>query len=117
MQRHLLVSAITMLASSLSSGWAADSQQAELAPGKMHESCHPMASEDVMHFTFSASSEIVFNIHYHVGRAVHYPVPDQQVMQMKDKFTAILPKTYCLTWKNRQESPASLAYSVEIRGN
>lgn len=68
--------------------------------GKSHEACFQLYSGDKVFYSFDSSADLRFNIHYHEGKEVHYPVPVRLVSSEKSVFEAEIDNKYCLMWKN-----------------
>lgn len=81
---------------------------AELEAGGFAEVCGELAAEERVSWAFEADIELDFNIHYHEGDAVTYPVKSAQVRSLADELTAPVDQTYCWMWTNRLDTPAML---------
>ncbi|MCK5666604.1 MAG: hypothetical protein KAI17_24100 [Thiotrichaceae bacterium] len=68
--------------------------------GKSYETCFQLYSGDKVFYSFDSRAELRFNIHYHKGKEVHYPVPVRLVSSKKSVFEAEIDNQYCLMWKN-----------------
>lgn len=81
---------------------------AKLEAGGFAEVCGELAAEERVSWAFEADIELDFNIHYHEGDAVTYPVKSPQVRSLADELTAPVDQTYCWMWTNRLDTPAML---------
>ena len=64
------------------------------------EECVKLAAGQSIGYSFDASAPVDFNIHFHRGNDVVYPVQADQVQRRDDRFTAIIGQDYCLMWTN-----------------
>ena len=71
-----------------------------LEPGKVFEACITMQPGDKLEYTFSTSSELWFNIHYHDDEKVVYAVPFGLTSSESAVFTSAASNKYCMMWKN-----------------
>ena len=81
---------------------------AEIEAGGFTEVCGELAADERVSWAFEADAELDFNLHYHEGDAVTYPVKSPHARSLADKFTAPLDQTYCWMWTNRLDTPAML---------
>jgi len=78
-----------MLAPTVSAGdTEAPSQTVSLEPGKHKEVCLKMTSGQGVRYQFTSDRPIAFNIHYHDGPAVQYPVKLYSIRDASDRFVA-----------------------------
>ena len=83
-----------------------------LAPFEFREMCFEMTSQDEVQYDFQSDRPIDFDIHYHDGLTIHFPVRLAGIMAQAGSFVPEQDQSYCLMWLNRSLTPASLAYSV-----
>jgi hypothetical protein len=69
-----------------------------LDASKMHESCVRLEKGETARFEWKSDQPLDFNIHYHVGNEVFYPVKKDGVTQGKDTFKASIAQDYCWMW-------------------
>jgi hypothetical protein len=72
-----------------------------LRPGKIHEDCHALKASAVTQWQFVATAPLDFNIHYHVGNDVFYPLERSAVQEAGGRFAAPSAQEYCWMWSNR----------------
>ncbi len=70
-------------------------------PRGIAEECVKLAAGQSIAYTYEASASVDFNIHFHRGDEVSYPVKRDQVERGEDRFTAPSAEDYCLMWTNR----------------
>lgn len=80
----------------------------ELEAGGFAELCGELAADDRVSWAFEAGAELDFNIHYHEGDDVTYPVKSPAVRSLADALTAPVEQTYCWMWTNRLDGPVTL---------
>ena len=81
-----------------------------LAPLEFQELCLELAPQDQIRYDFQSDQAIEFNIHYHDGLRISFPVKLTATTGDGGDFVAKLDKTYCLMWFNRTLTPTSLTY-------
>jgi hypothetical protein len=72
-----------------------------LQPKKMHEECLRMEKGDKRQYSWKSSSPVDFNIHYHEGPEVFYPVKRDGMRGDGGTFTAKVATDYCWMWTAR----------------
>jgi hypothetical protein len=72
-----------------------------IAPRKIGEECFKLAAGQSIAYAFESSSPVDFNIHFHKGDEVVYPVKSDQVAKAEDRFTAPSAEEFCLMWTNK----------------
>lgn len=98
----------------------ADSKSTEpkptvIKPGKIHEKCMAVTSAQKLEYQFTASKPVNFNIHFHVGDAVYYPVKRDKTTSAADRFQPTKAKEdYCLMWENKTSEDVEVTYSAKI---
>lgn len=95
----------------------AEDQSLNLRAAEVHESCHELAAGMKLNYSFQSSSETLFNIHYHDGKVVSYPVAKQKTSGRNGTLTADSSRSYCLMWSNPQTITLTLRYKVDLPGN
>ena len=73
----------------------------DLKPGGVAEECLRLPAGRSRAFEWSASAPVDFNIHYHQGEKVTYPVKANQQREGKGRFTASASEDYCWMWTVR----------------
>lgn len=117
MKKTLLTAALALSAHHLAQAeiveirWAANGQfehRMNVAPGKFAEICGPLQKNQSVKWAFDADRALNFNIHYHVGKDVHYPAQHSQVSKLAGLLPVDMAQDYCWMWVNKSGSPASL---------
>jgi hypothetical protein len=70
-------------------------------PKAIAEECLKMSAGQSIAYAFEATAPVDFNIHYHRGKDVFYPVKDDGVGRAEARFTAPEADEYCLMWTNK----------------
>ncbi|MBC7994010.1 MAG: hypothetical protein H7Z15_12305 [Rhizobacter sp.] len=120
-QRFLLIGALTLvceaaLAEMVPVTW---DQQGEFAksvavkPGKFVELCEKLPAGAKVTWGFKADAALNFNLHFHEGKDVRYPVKQDQVAQAQGVFDAQVAQDYCWMWVNKGASPVTLALQLK----
>jgi hypothetical protein len=77
------------------------------------EHCIRLDTGEHVRYRFSANGELDFNIHYHRGSEVYYPVKAAESRSADATFTAPHADTYCLMWERKGEGAVRVDGSVE----
>ncbi len=89
------------------------SKTAFIAANTIKEECLLLNKHQQLQFSFKSSDPVHFNIHYHTGKEVYYPIAEQLTPEFKPTvFSAPETQTYCLMWSNKQGSGVNLSYSI-----
>ena len=70
-------------------------------PRHVAEECFKLPAGQTIGYVFESSAPVDFNIHYHRGQEVLYPVKSDQVAKAEDRFTAPSAEEFCLMWTNK----------------
>jgi hypothetical protein len=84
-------------------------------PGKFVELCEKLPAGAKIYWSFRAEGALDFNVHFHEGNEVRYPVKQDQVTEAEGVFNAPGPQDYCWMWVNKSASPVGLA--LELKRN
>lgn len=97
-------------------GWAqTEPKPIVIKPGKFAEKCMAVTSKQKLEYQFTTSKPVNFNIHFHVGDAVYYPVKRDKTTGEADRFQPTKAKEdYCLMWENKTSEDVSLTYSAKV---
>ena len=77
------------------------------------ERCVKLAAGEQVRYRYAATADVDFNIHYHRGEEVFYPVKTSGSRSADTTFTAPQADTYCLMWERKGESAARIDGAVE----
>jgi hypothetical protein len=69
-----------------------------IAAGDLHEECLHLAKGASRAFTWKSDQPLDFNIHYHQGKDVTYPVKADGRREGRGTFTATVAQDYCWMW-------------------
>ena len=83
-----------------------------LEPGKVHEECMRLEKGDKRRYHWKSSSAVDFNIHYHQGPEVFYPVKRDAMRGDGGTFTAKIAHEYCWMWTARAQ-PAKIEGGIK----
>jgi hypothetical protein len=98
--------------------WPADgsfSRSVSLAPGRFVEVCGPLPAQQAVQWRFEAEAPLDFNIHYHEGKAVHYPARQAGVAQAAGTLETRIAQDYCWMWTNPSGQAATLKLVLQRR--
>jgi len=87
--------------------------RATVAPGKFVEVCGRLDAGSAVRWSFEAGAPVDFNIHYHVGKDVVYPVRTKGAGRGSARLAVKSTEDYCWMWSN--PGTAGVAVGVELR--
>jgi hypothetical protein len=77
------------------------------------EHCVKLNAGDSIRYRYVANSDVDFNIHYHRGSEVHYPVKLMASRAVEATFTAPHADIYCLMWERKVDGAVRIDGSAE----
>jgi hypothetical protein len=78
------------------------------------ERCLKLAAGESIRYRFRASAPVDFNIHYHRGKEVFFPVKQAAVREAESTFRAESADDYCLMWEHAGAGAAKVEGSIEL---
>ena len=90
---------------------AAAEKGRDLKPGGGHEECLELRAGQELKYSFTSNAPLDFNIHYHAGEEVFYPVKRDGSKKEGGTFKPETKQEYCLMWTNAAKKAAKLKYS------
>ena len=85
-----------------------------LEPKKMHEECVKLQAGEKRKYYWRADGPVDFNIHYHEGPEVFYPVKRDGMRGDGGNFVAKIAQDYCWMWIAR-DRPVKLEGRIESK--
>ena len=76
----------------------------KLEPGKVHEHCEKLARGETRRYHWKANVAVDFNIHYHEGDKVTFPVKRDAMRGDGGSFTADVAQDFCWMWTARNSA-------------
>lgn len=96
--------------------------KARIKPNRIYEECIEVLPKQIIEASFSSSKAVHFNIHYHQGEEVIYPVSEENIASWSGSIVVHEPEDpseetvqYCLMWENPYDVYVSLDYEYTIR--
>lgn len=83
-----------------------------IKPRGFDERCLRLEAGESIRYRFAASVPVDFNIHYHRGKDVFYPVRTRAVRSTNGVFKAGHADTFCLMWENAGSGEAAVDGTV-----
>jgi hypothetical protein len=77
------------------------------------ERCLTLAAGEAIRYRFRASAPVDFNIHYHRGNEMSFPVKRPAVREIDATFRAKRADGYCLMWERAGEGRVEVEGSIE----
>ena len=83
-----------------------------LPAGKFSEACGSLAKGAAVQWCFNSSEPVDFNIHYHEGKTVLYPVKQPSSTVAQGTLEVTVDQTYCWMWTNKTALPANVSVQL-----
>ncbi len=83
-----------------------------LAPFEFREICLEPGRGGRFDYSFRSDQPVDFDIHYHEGLAVRFPIKMEAVIEETARFDAPDRRLYCFLWFNEGLAPANLTYRI-----
>lgn len=83
--------------------------------GKVHEVCMALDFGKRLHYSFMSSRAMNFNIHYHEGENVIFPVKEHLTAEDDAIFTAGSDQGYCMMWTNPHDRAVKVNLIYNVR--
>jgi hypothetical protein len=87
-----------------------------LTPEAKGEICLDMAAGDEIQYSFGSKRPVDFDVHFHDGFKMQFPVKVNAILEISDRFVADVDRSYCLMWANRSDTATTLIYQVSRPG-
>jgi len=85
-----------------------------LQPKGMHEECVKLDAGEKRRYYWKSDAAVDFNVHYHEGNDVSYPVKREGMRTDGGTFSAKIAQDYCWMWTAR-DKPVKLEGRIEAR--
>jgi len=86
--------------------------QQAIDAGGFAEVCGALAEGERIGWAFEANGALDFNIHYHEGEEVRYPVKAANSKTLADTLLVAAAQTYCWMWTNQNDQPVQLSLQL-----
>jgi hypothetical protein len=88
-------------------------RQAHIAPKGFVELCGRLRPKDSVRWQFEAEAPMSFNIHFHEGKAVRYPVKEEGAAKSQGVLEVKSEQDYCWMWSNPSDRQATLSVRLD----
>lgn len=82
-------------------------------PGKFAEICGKLSKGQAIDWKFKAESAMNFNIHYHEGKKVEFPVKADGLIAAEGKLPVGVDQHYCWMWTNKTDKASALTLTLQ----
>ncbi len=104
----------TVIAVLAGSAYSQAAKPVIIKPGKIFEKCLSLSPPQKIEYSFESAAKLNFNLHYHRGEQVYYPVKLDRTNAESGLYEARAKETYCLMWENKTGADVELTYSARI---
>ena len=89
-------------------GHGSSDRELQVAPGKFAEWCGKLRRGDRVQWSFEAAAPLNFNVYYHEGKDVRFPVHQDGVARAVGTLDVALDQDYCWMWTNKSQTAVAL---------
>jgi hypothetical protein len=93
----------------------------QIKPGRSYEECVELFPNQIMQYSFTSSDNVNFNIHYHDGESILYPVNKKNITFWKDsispddyEYYSKEQKYFCLMWNNLNNESIKITFNYNV---
>ena len=91
-------------------------QELRVEPGSFIELCGKLSRGAKVKWRFDAGAPMNFNIHYHEGKEVRFPVKEDGSLRSGGTLDVKSEQDYCWMWSNKGATPADLRVDLDKGG-
>jgi hypothetical protein len=84
-----------------------------IAPKGFVELCGRLRPEATVRWQFDADAATSFNIHFHEGKAVRYPVKEESISKSRGVLEVKSEQDYCWMWSNPSGRPTTMTIRLD----
>lgn len=85
-----------------------------IKPGKIFEKCMVINAAQKLDYEFDSSAKVDFNLHYHKGEAIYYPVKADKTTGETGVYESQVREEFCLMWENKTSTDVLLNYRYKV---
>jgi hypothetical protein len=94
---------------------------AYIEPGDSYEECVELVPNQLMHYSFTSSKNVNFNVHYHDDKSIFYPVNEKNITFWKDSISpddfdyySQDQEFFCLMWDNLNSENVKIIFTYNV---
>ena len=87
----------------------------DLAPAKFAEVCGRLTKGESIAWSFKSGQPLNFNIHYHEGKNVVFPVKKDRIAELDGELQVSVDQDYCWMWENPGGGGVTLTVALRRR--
>jgi hypothetical protein len=81
-------------------------------PAKFVEVCGKLSKGESIKWSFTGQQPLNFNIHYHEGKKVVFPVKHDNTTSLDGTLVVQVDQAYCWMWENKGSKPAPITITL-----
>ena len=85
----------------------------DVPAGSFEEMCFELEAKQAVRYSFDADAVLDFNVHWHRGSQVLFPVKSAAVARRAGVFRSPDKEAYCLMWTNHGRTPVALRARID----
>ncbi len=113
-----LLGTVTAQAAVVDIAWNAEGrfeQRLDVAPGGFAELCGALEKGQAVAWRFDSNAALAFNVHYHLGKDVVYPVKNPGTARADGRLAVDPSQTYCWMWSNKGSQSVTLQVQLQLQ--
>jgi len=91
------------------------SKNVSVKPGRFVELCEKLPAGAKVSWRFEADAALDFNVHFHQGNDVSYPVKQDQATRAQGVLEAPGAQDYCWMWVNKAKGGSPVNLAIQLR--
>lgn len=96
-------------------------ESVQIIPGDSYEECVELVPNQLMHYSFTSSDKVNFNVHYHTAESVLYPVNEENINSWKGSMSpddfdyySREQEFFCLMWDNLHSESVKVTFNYRV---
>ncbi|NKC13984.1 MAG: hypothetical protein GKR94_17900 [Gammaproteobacteria bacterium] len=86
----------------------------DIASNHAYEACVELQSGQALRIGFEANAQLEFEVHFHRGGEVEFPVTPHRTRGAAATFSFDASRNYCLMWTNKGKRPVLLEFGYDF---
>ena len=93
----------------------------QIGPDDSYEECVELVPNQLMHYAFTSSDKVNFNVHYHTAESILYPVNEKNITSWKGSMSpddfdyySREQEFFCLMWDNLHSESVNITFNYRV---
>ncbi len=96
-------------------------ESVHIVPGDSYEECVELVPNQLMHYSFTSSDKVNFNVHYHTAESILYPVNEKNITSWKGsmspddfEYYSKDQEFFCMMWDNLNTETVDITFNYYV---